>query len=111
MAKGNERDPRKEAFWRKELRTQGASGQSARVYCRQRGLMESAFYFWRREIERRDRETRDRRTSAFVPMVVEPTPETPIEVTLCRGHVMRVRAGFDADTLRQLLALLEEPSC
>jgi transposase len=111
MAKGIERDPRKEAFWRRVLRAHGTSGRSVREYCQQRGLTESAFHFWRREIERRDRETRDRRTSAFVPVLVEPTPETPIEVTLVSGCVVRVRAGFRADTLRQLLALLEEPSC
>jgi hypothetical protein len=30
-------------------------------------------------------------------------------VALDSGRVVRIRAGFDADTLRQLLAILEEP--
>jgi hypothetical protein len=34
-----------------------------------------------------------------------------LEVVTAAGRVLRVRAGFDADVLRQLLAVLEEPPC
>jgi hypothetical protein len=34
-----------------------------------------------------------------------------LEVVLGLGRVVRVPPGFDATTLRQLLAVLEEPSC
>jgi hypothetical protein len=34
----------------------------------------------------------------------------PLEVVLGRGRVIRVPSGFDAGTLRQLLAVLDEES-
>ena len=107
MARAKQRDPRKEARWRKQLRRQQASGLSVRDYCRQQGLYESLFYYWRREIGRRDRQAQP----VFVPVAVEAPAESAIEVTLASGHVVRVRAGFDEQTLRQLLALLEAPPC
>jgi hypothetical protein len=39
-------------------------------------------------------------------------PTAPaIEVVLCERRLLRVHPGFDADVLRQLVRLLEEPSC
>jgi hypothetical protein len=111
MAGKKERDLRKEALWRRYLQQHQKSGLSVRAFCSRQGLAESAFYFWRREIERRDGEVSVTRQAAFVPVVVQAVAESPIEVTLASGHVVRLRSGFDADTLRQLLAMLEEPSC
>jgi hypothetical protein len=34
-----------------------------------------------------------------------------VEVVVASGRLLRVRRGFDAQVLRQLLAVLEEPSC
>lgn len=111
MARAKQRDLRKEARWRKHLQRQLRSGMTAREFCRQHGLAESAFYFWRSEIERRDRQVRVE--PAFVPVVVEAlATESVIEVKLASsGHLVRVRADFDAETLKQLLALLEASAC
>lgn len=52
--------------------------------------------------------------AAFVPVrVVESTPSAPaapLEV-LVAGRVVRVRAGFDAETLGRLLSALEGRAC
>lgn len=109
---GARRDSRKETYWRRQLQKQKASGLSLRAFCRQHALAESAFYYWRREIEWRDREHNRTATRAFVPVEVKTPAHAPsIEVALACGHVVRLRPGFDADTLRKLLALLEESSC
>jgi hypothetical protein len=34
-----------------------------------------------------------------------------IELVLGKGRLLRVWPGFDADLLRQLVRVLEEPSC
>lgn len=34
-----------------------------------------------------------------------------LEVEVAGGRLVRVRPGFDAELLRQLLAVLEEPPC
>jgi hypothetical protein len=109
---GAQRDPRKEAHWRRQLQKQKSSGMSVREFCQHQSLAESAFHYWRREIERRDREGNGVGQPAFLAVEVKtPGYESSIEVALASGHVVRVRGGFDADTLRQLLAVLEEPSC
>jgi len=41
-------DAAKERYWRGVVRGHGASDQSVRDYCRQAGVKESAFYWWRR---------------------------------------------------------------
>jgi hypothetical protein len=126
------RDPTKEMFWRRVLRQWRRSGLTGRDFCAEQGLRETSFYAWRRELARRDREqqaatmkddlparTATARPSAaaapptFVQLAIaDDTALTPtIEVVLTQGRRVQVRPGFDAELLRQLLRLLEEPSC
>lgn len=52
-------------------------------------------------------------TPAFVELSTldaEPTG-SPIELVLNHRRLLRVRPGFDADMLLQLVRLLEEPAC
>jgi transposase len=107
----------KETFWRQMVRQWRHSGQSIRVFCRARGLTEASFYAWRRSIAQRDQQAdpgpgRGVRPPLFVPVQLSTVTGAPLEVVLERGLVVRVPAGFDASTLRQLLAVLAEaPSC
>jgi hypothetical protein len=52
--KRSRRDPSRERLWRETVEAQARSGQAVREFCRERGLAESAFYFWRRELRHRD---------------------------------------------------------
>ena len=107
------RDPQREQVWRQHLERQQASGQTARAYCQQHGLAETAFHYWRRTITERDRQAR--RASpvpAFVPVtVVGPAADVPIDVRLADGHRVRVRAGCDRELLAAVLALLGARPC
>lgn len=123
------RDPAKERYWRRRLREWRRSGMTGRDFCAKHSLSEPSFYAWKREIAQRDQEVQARtkvttRVSAqghattaalpaFVPVRLDAAaPATDaLEVVLSQGRVLRVRAGFDADVLRQLLAVLEAPSC
>lgn len=51
------RDRTRERFWREVIRRQTRSGLSISAFCEQDELAESAFYFWRRELQRRDAES------------------------------------------------------
>ena len=107
MATGRPRDERKERDWRRWIRKWQASGLTVREFCDQHGLGEHCFYAWRRELGRRDAET-----APFVPVGIVPD-DAPVvagtlEVVLPGGRTVRVAPGFDASTLRQLLAVLEE---
>jgi len=121
---GGKVDNGKERFWRDVIqRWQRCrrSGQTVRAFCAEHGLLEASFYAWRRTIAERDeqgaqsRSVRDEPSAVptFVPVHVTPTAVTPVlDVVVGGGRVIRVSPGFDAITLRHLLAVLEEkPSC
>jgi hypothetical protein len=80
------------------------------AFCGEQGLSEQSFYWWKRTIAERDLRAG---TPAFVPVRVAPAAAGPaLEVVAGPGRVVRVPAGFDANALRRLLAVLEEgPSC
>jgi transposase len=111
MAPGRARDERKEQQWRRWIGEWRASGLSVRAFCDRRGLAIPSFYAWRRTLERRAAEV-----PAFVPVQVvadgAPAHASALEVVLRDGRAVRVAPGFDAATLRRLLAVLEgERSC
>jgi transposase-like protein len=67
MAKRKKRDGQPEAHWRRMVRGQGQNGLSIREFCRRNNLRESAFYFWRRELERRDVARREAKQAPLDP--------------------------------------------
>src|SRR6516162_9999072 len=110
MAPGRARDERKERQWRRRIDQWRASGLSVRAFCALHGLANASFYAWRRVLERRAAEQ-----PAFVPVQVVadtmPAQTSALEVVLADGRTVRVAPGFDAATLRQLLAVLEGRPC
>jgi transposase-like protein len=111
MTTGKPRDQHKERQWRRWIRQWQASGLTVRDFCGRHGLAQHCFYAWRRELERRDSQT-----MSFVPVRIvpdeQPAAAGALEIVLPGRRTLRVAPGFDAATLRQLLAVLEEqPSC
>ena len=106
MAHGRARDEQKERQWRRWIRQWQASGLSVREFCARNGLATASFYHWRRVLERRAPER-----PAFVPVQVvadtPPSQASALELVLADGRALRVAPGFDATTLRRLLAVLE----
>jgi len=119
--------------WQTAIQQWQSSGQSVRAFCRQEGLKESAFFFWRRELALQDRADAasppppscKRKTSSpveptgaaarFLPVQVvaghDPRRAGDIEIVLGSGRAVRVPPQFDRQTLADLLAVLEAPSC
>jgi hypothetical protein len=50
------RDPAKEKHWRRIIRRHQTSGLSVHAFCEREGLKGCNFLWWRRELNRRDRE-------------------------------------------------------
>ena len=123
MAKGRDRDRRLEAQWRRIIREQTGSGMNIRDFCRESHLRESAFYFWRRELERRgldrsheeqEQPKRPSALAAFVPVrVTEDAGADPgrIEIVLHGGQRVQVIAPVDRQALADVLAVLEGRPC
>ncbi len=107
MAQGKEYGERKEQMWRRWIEEWRASDLTVRAFCGRHGLAVRSFYTWRRLLQQRQAET-----AAFVPVHVvgeEPNASgAALEIVLPLGRTVRVTPGFDAGTLRQLLAILEE---
>jgi len=119
MANGKGRDRQREAQWRRIIRQHSDSGLTVSEFCRKGKLPESAFYFWRRELQRRQAEpqrpTDFPAAPAFVAVRVE-DPNTSsiggrIEIELPGGRRVHVVAPVDRQTLADVLAVLEGRPC
>jgi hypothetical protein len=88
------------------------SGLSVREFATTNGLVP-------RRLERWQRELASAQPSAATFVEIGPVPSGPgvhvsasgFEVVLRSGRVVRVGAGFDAEELRRLLAVVDEASC
>jgi hypothetical protein len=103
------------------------------------GVRESAFYFWRRKLthcgERADAEngsrsqgpmprglppssrgrSRENQAPSFLPVRMAEAGVAKaaygIEIVMAQGRTVRVPAGFDRQTLAEVLAVLEDRPC
>lgn len=113
---------RREAHWRRVLERWRASGLPKTEFARKEGISPDVLGWWQAELRRRDRTQRrtngsarrrsaPARQPAFLPVrVVEPNPPpspAALEI-LAGGHTVRIRPGFDAETLKRLVAVLED---
>jgi hypothetical protein len=104
MTQGKPREARKERQWRQWIAAWQASGLSVRAFCARHRLAEPSFYAWRKKLTRRDAAA-----PAFVPVQVVPDEAAAggVTVVLAGGRTVRVSPGFDAATLRRVVAVLE----
>lgn len=106
------RDLKKEELWRRVVRRQARSGLSVRAWCRKHNLQQSAFYWWRRELARRDV---GQPATAFVPVRLTgdgPAKSDPvIEILLTNGRRVRLWGSAQRSMLAEVLAVLETASC
>jgi transposase-like protein len=117
MANGRDRDKGLEAQWRRIVRQHARSGLSVREFCGKCKLRQTAFYFWRGELRRRQAEQEQRRSAdspsapAFVPVRVQEHSGTVaggrIEIELPGGRRVHVTAPVDRAVLADVLAVLE----
>ena len=119
-------DLHKQQRWLGHVQRWHRSHLTVRDFCARHQLGEPNFYFWLRTLKARGLlPTAPGSTAAPAPADQSaPTPlfvaasladtdsaPQPIEIVLPDGLAVRVGVGFDAATLRQLLALLRERPC
>jgi transposase len=99
----------REPYWRLIVARWKRSGLSARAFCRAEGVNEPMFYWWRKELIRRDQL---KPKPAFLPVrVLDDKPQSPmgnVEIVLANGRCVRVGVGFDPHTLVRVVELLED---
>ena len=115
----------KESLWLERIRLWRQSQLSVRAFCAHRRLREPSFYSWRRLLRERgliddgpSAQAAPRApTPAFIKIAVDNAASgsavsgSAIDLVLAAGRILRVRAGFDPELLRQLVRLLEESAC
>jgi len=114
----------KQQLWLRHVQRWQRLRLSVRDYCARYELREPSFYAWRRLLAERGLLAPAGAASAAQPDTGPTTPlfvaatladtgatSQPLEILLPDGLAVRVAAGFDATTLRQLLALLREQPC
>jgi transposase-like protein len=114
-------DHGKERRWLDLIHVWQGSRLSVRAFCRRQRLSEPTFYAWRRVLRERGLIADERSGAAvspatspvFVKVAVDASASAraAIDLVVAKGRRLRIHPGFDADLLRQLLRVLEEPSC
>ena len=118
MSSNGNGDAEKARYWQRAISEAARSGMSIRAFCRQRRLRESQFYWWQRKLRAgREAGTAPRpsgngSTASFA-LVSDETGATDagIELVLGEGRKLRIRRGVDEETLRAVLAALEQTRC
>ena len=107
-------DAGKQERWLDLVERWQRSKLTIRDFCRRHQLSEPSFYSWRRVLRERSLiqdAAPDATTPAFVKLDVEATTMASAVDVIVGQRVLRVRPGFDADLLLELVQLFEEHSC
>jgi hypothetical protein len=118
MSSNGKGDAEKARYWQRTISEAARSGMWIRAFCRQRRLRESQFFWWQRKLRARRQAGAMLRsggngTQASFALVSEEAGSTDagIELVLDGGRKLRIRRGVDEETLRAVLAALEQPRC
>jgi transposase-like protein len=112
-------DAGKQERWLELIRRWQRSQTTIREFCERHHVSEASFFSWRRVLRERGllEQAAPSKTSADVPAFVKISTVdaerivSPIELVLGQRRLLRVRPGFDANLLLELVRLLEEPAC
>lgn len=91
--------------WRERIAEHERSGMSVRKFCKERGIAEHLFFYWRKRLRDQQEPMRfalvDRGAARQVP-----TTEAALELVVATGERLRIGTGVDATTLRTVLEAL-----
>jgi transposase-like protein len=91
-------------YWRAQIQAQERSCKSVARFCKDEGLTEQAFYFWRKRL-------RNEQPIRFALLEAEAVRQQPatgvaLELVLVTGERLRIGAEVETATLRRVLEAL-----
>lgn len=93
----------KPEYWRKLIAEQESGGRQVRQFCRERGITEPSFYYWRMRLRKRE-------LVQFALLDTRPTDTgsttSALELVLASGERLRIGNEVDAATLRMVLEIV-----
>ena len=106
------------SYWRQRVEDWSRSGQSQVEFCRKEDLTLSTFRWWRRRLQIQasplpSQSSAKAGRGPFLPVrLLDPIPRgTFLEIHLPGERRIHVPPGFDPETLKAVLAVLEECAC
>lgn len=116
MLAKKEREAKRKEFWLRALQRRERSGLTVAAFCQKEGFKESAYYYWRREITRgnkdhgasRSRSPSSGRTRLAQVRLVNDREPTSIEIVAQNGLVVRVGESATTEHVRRILSLVNE---
>lgn len=90
----------KHEYWSKLITEQKASGQTIRAFCKERGVADHCFYFWRRRLGL------GRSEAVQFALLKTVAGTAPLELVLASAERLRIANGVEAATLRVVLDAL-----
>jgi hypothetical protein len=103
------RRPQGASEWASHLEAQARSGLGVAAYCRQAGISEWSFYYWRKRRAAASGTLVPQSQPSFVE-VLRTAPATAVgyRVEFRNGHALQIPSGFGADELRELVGIVAE---
>lgn len=104
----------RERIWREKVERQKGSGLSVAAYCRRERISEASYYYWKRRLaESKDKPKTESHegNGRFVAIDLPQSARDQLEVVLRNGRRVVVPDRFSENTLRALLAILEDSAC
>jgi transposase len=105
--------PERAPVWQERVERWRASGLKSKEFAAREGINCRSLVWWDSEFRRRgalaNTSSTESKRPAFVPVATKTTKGAvgaSIELVLASGHRLRVDKGFDAETLRRLLAVV-----
>jgi len=97
---------RKAEAWRQHIKSQHASGQSVRAWCRQNDCAEHAFYWWRAKLGLSTGK-RPAKPLGFAQVIVNQPAAEPVRLRLAGARELIFPATMPLEQVAKLLRLLE----
>jgi transposase-like protein len=93
--------------WRERIAEHARSGMSVRRFCKERGVAEHLFFYWRKRLRSSQQPVRFAlvERAAASPEINSPAG---LELMLTTGERLRIGAGVDAATLRTVVEILRK---
>jgi transposase-like protein len=101
----NEKVAAKNDQWRALIAEHERSGMSVRRFCKERGIAEHLFFYWRKRLRIDQQSVRFALVERGAAPAV-PTGKAELELVLTSGERLRIGTGVDATTLRMVLEAL-----
>ena len=96
---------KKRRFWKAHIQQWGHSGLSQVDYCKANGLVAHRFTYWKNRLHQPDTAV------SFVPLQISgnlpvPVKQNSYNLFTPNGYRIEIGAGFDPDTLKQLIGVV-----